>query len=209
MNCDPIARWYRWLEYLGFGQALERRRVAFLGDVSDARRVLLLGDGDGRFLVRLVDQNLKQHPGVEIDYVDVSGRMLELARERGGELGVTYHQADVLTMKLASGEYDLIVTHFFLDCFNERDAREVVTRVAQAARADARWLVSEFREAGWWARVILSGLYFFFRLTTGLRTHRLMDHRPLLERDGFRLSKQERARFGLLVSELWKRETRT
>ncbi len=50
VNCDRIARWYRWIEYAGFGRALERRREAFLDDVSDARRVLALGDGDGRAL---------------------------------------------------------------------------------------------------------------------------------------------------------------
>jgi len=43
MNWDSIARWYRWLEYLGFGRALEDRREAFLSDVADARRVLALG----------------------------------------------------------------------------------------------------------------------------------------------------------------------
>lgn len=205
MNCDPIARWYRWLEYLGFGGALERRRVAFLSDVKNARRALVLGDGDGRFLVRLAKQNFSYQPGVQIDYVDVSGRMLELARNRAGSDGVAYHLADARTMPLPSGEYDLIVTHFFLDCFDEKDAEALVERVARSARNDSRWLISEFHDSGWWARVILNGLYFFFRITTGLKTRRLVDHRPLLQRQGFRLVKTEPARFGLLVSELWER----
>jgi ubiquinone/menaquinone biosynthesis C-methylase UbiE len=201
VNCDRIARWYRWLEYLGFGRALERRRLAFLGNVKDARRVLVLGDGDGRFLVRLVEQNR----GASTDYVDVSGRMLELARARAGEAGVTYHQADALRILLPLAEYDLIVTHFFLDCFDERDAAVLVDRVARSARSDARWLISEFRQTAWWTRAVLNGLYFFFRVTTGLRTRQLVDHRPLLERNGFRLRKEETARFGLLASELWER----
>ncbi|HML18667.1 MAG TPA: class I SAM-dependent methyltransferase [Bryobacteraceae bacterium] len=205
MNCDPIARWYRWLEYIGFGRALERRRVAFLQDVKDAQRALVLGDGDGRFLVRLVDQNLRQHPGWAIDYVDVSGRMLELARARAGEQGVTYHQADALTMPLPEGEYDLIVTHFFLDCFDERDAQALVEKVARSARSDARWLISEFRETSWWSRWMLRGLYLFFRITTGLETRRLVDHWPLLKREGFRLQKQEPGVFGSVSSELWVR----
>jgi len=40
VNCDRIARWYRWIEYAGFGRALERRRKAFLTDIADARRGL-------------------------------------------------------------------------------------------------------------------------------------------------------------------------
>lgn len=201
MNCDAIARWYRWLEYIGFGGALQRRRLAYLRDVKNARRVLVLGDGDGRFLVRLVEQNR----GASIDYVDLSGRMLELARARAGDEGVTYHQADARTILLPEAEYDLIVTHFFLDCFDQPEAAELVQRVARSARRDARWLISEFREPGRWARVLLSGMYLFFRITTGLRTRRLVDHRPLLERNGFRLRKEETARFGLLASELWER----
>lgn len=185
---------------------MERRRLAFLPDVADARRALVLGEGDGRFLVRLVDQNLKHHPGVEIDYVDLSGRMLDLARARAGERGVRYHHADALTMSMPEAEYDLIVTHFFLDCFDERDTEALVVRVARAGQANARWLISEFRDPGRWARVVLSALYLFFRITTGLRTRRLIDYWPLLERQGFRLRKQESARFGLLVSELWARD---
>jgi ubiquinone/menaquinone biosynthesis C-methylase UbiE len=201
VNCDPIARWYRCFEYIGFGRALEKRRYAFLHDVAEARRALVLGDGDGRFLVQLVEQNR----GASIDYVDLSGRMLELARSRVGDR-VQYFQADALTFPLPEAEYDLIVTNFFLDCFDERDQAALVARVSRAAQADAQWLISEFREPTAWARWFVRSLYLFFKLTTGLRTSRLSDHRPLLEKFGFRMAKEERARFGLLASELWVRQ---
>ena len=205
MNCDPIAPWYRWFEYLGFGHELERRRTAFLPDIADARRILVLGDGDGRFLARLVHQNR----GAAIDYVDVSARMLALARARAGD-SVTYHHADARTIPLA--EYDLIVTHFFLDCFDPTDAEPLIERIANAASPHARWLISEFRQpgTGWraaWARVWLWTLYRFFRITTGLRTTTLVDHHPLLARAGFRIVRQQSSRFGLLASELWSRST--
>lgn len=200
MNCDPIARWYRWLEYLGFGRALERRRNAFLADATDARRALVLGEGDGRFLKKLVEHNRT----ASIDYVDLSIRMLELARRRAGDR-VNYHLADALTIALPDAEYDLIVTHFFLDCFDERDAAALVERIARTAKPRARWLVSEFRQPALWSRLLLGFLYWFFRVTTGLKTNRLVDHRPLLEGQGFRLMKEESARRGLLASELWTR----
>jgi len=199
VNCDRIARWYRWLEYAGFGGALQRRRVAFLKDLTDARRVLVLGDGDGRFLARLVEQT----PAASIDYVDLSGKMLALAKERAGAERVCYRQGDALKIPLAEGEYDLVCTHFFFDCLSDKDAAILVDRVAPALRREARWVISEFREAGWLGSIIVSGLYFFFQATTGLRTRRLVDHRALLSRRGFRLVKEDRGAFGLVASELW------
>jgi len=197
MNCDSIARWYRWLEYAGFGQALEWRRGAFLRDVGDARRVLALGDGDGRALVEL----LAAAPGARIDYVDMSARMLELARARAGTGRVTYVQADALITPLCEAEYDLIVTHFFLDCFDEGDQEMLARRIARAARPQARWVISEFRKPGW----LVWWLYVFFRVTTGLRTRRLADHHAALQRHGFRLERSEAAWRGRLASELWVR----
>ena len=49
MNCDPIARWYRWLEYGAFGLELEKCRNRFLDALDMPRRVLMAGEGDGRF----------------------------------------------------------------------------------------------------------------------------------------------------------------
>jgi SAM-dependent methyltransferase len=201
LNCDPIARWYRWLEYLGFGRALERRRNAFLSDVAGARRALVLGEGDGRFLARLAGEMFR-HPEATIDYVDLSPRMLELARSRAGDQ-VHYILGDARTIPLQPLEYDLIVTHFFLDCFNEQDAEVLIERIAAAAKPNACWLISEFHVANWWSRLLVAALYLFFRITTGLKTQRLIDHRPLLRQHGFTLEKKESARAGLLISELW------
>ena len=200
MNCDRIARWYRWFEYLGFGGELQRRRCRFLAQLKGVRRALVLGDGDGRFLARFAERNRY----ASADYVDLSPRMLALARHRAGNERIRYHNADALAAPLPQAEYDLIVTHFFLDCFNQRDAERLIDRAAAAARPRAVWLVSEFRARAW-TRPLLRGLYLFFHVTTGLKTRRLVDHRPLLERRGFRLEREETSRFGLLASELWVR----
>jgi ubiquinone/menaquinone biosynthesis C-methylase UbiE len=202
MNCDKIARAYRWLEYAAFGRALERRRFRFIAEAAGARRALLLGDGDGRFLARFAAAS-----GASIDYVDASTRMLELARRevlksRAGARCIAYRHADARTFPLAPAEYDLIVTHFFLDCFNASDLECLIARTALATQPGARWIVSEFRQPPW-ATPILSALYLFFRITTELTTRRLTDHRPLLMKYGFRLQCEETSRLGLLASELW------
>ena len=199
MNCDRIARCYRWLEYVAFGKELERRRFRFMKEASGATRALILGDGDGRFLARFAARS-----EASIDCIDSSARMLELARARAGDSRVRYSCGDALTLSFAPAEYDLIATHFFLDCFDERDLERLIERVAGAAQSDALWLISEFRQPRW-ATPLLKGLYLFFRVTTGLKTTRLIDHRPLLAKHGFRLKREETSRFGLLASELWTR----
>jgi ubiquinone/menaquinone biosynthesis C-methylase UbiE len=201
LNCDRIARLYRWLEYLSFGRELERRRFRHLRWVADSRHALILGGGDGRFLARFIRQN----PRARADYVDCSPRMLRLARSRAGGDRVSYRLSDARAVALAPYSFDLIVTNFFLDCFDETGAAEVVERAARAARPCAHWLVAEFRPVPW-AGFLLRVLYFFFRVTTGLKTLRLVDHHPLLARHGFRLEREERSWFGWLTSELWLRD---
>lgn len=80
MNFDPVARWYQWIEYAAFGRALERRRFVFLNRLADARRILILGEGDGRCLER----QLVTAPIADIDIVDSSARMIAIARKRTG-----------------------------------------------------------------------------------------------------------------------------
>ena len=185
MNCDGLACWYILLERAGFGRALEHRRTAFLDQVTTARRVLVLGDGDGRFLAAF----LRVNRSAEVDSVDSSA-------------AVRWQPPAV--------SYDLIVTHFFLDCFTDAELRPLVARLAAFATPDARWLVSDFRQpargpAAWHARAWIGGLYAFFRVATGLRVRRLPNHAAALAAAGFRLEGETLARWGLLTSQLWRR----
>jgi len=201
MNCDLIAPHYWWIERLGMGRALERRRRWFLPEIGNARRALVLGDGDGRFLREL----LRRNPVVRADYVDLSGRMLELARQKAGDERVNYQRADALTTAFSPAEYDLIATHFFFDCFGPSELDTLIGRIADVAKPGAQWIVSEFRTSNIPARLLVSALYLFFGITTGLKTRKLADHRPILRSQGFRLIKASHARGALVVSELWER----
>lgn len=206
MNCDPIARWYRWLEYAGFGRALEKRRLAFLTSLGEVRHALMLGEGDGRFLAAFLQHN--SH--ATVDYIDLSERMLDLAERRAGAARrVRFHRMDARQGPPGS-DYDLIVTHFFLDCFTQAELAPLINTLAAAALPGALWVVSEFRQpargpAAWRAWVWLRVLYAFFAIAARLPVRRLPDHHACLRDAGFRLRASRVANAGLLVSELWQR----
>lgn len=190
MNCDPIARWYRWLEYAAFGGALRRRREAFLFELGNPARVLVLGDGDGRFLQLFT----ALYPQARVDAIDSSQRMIELARIRAPQ--ATFYLSDAREFDFKE-EYDLAVAHFFFDCFETAELRMLLARI----RAK-RWLVSEFQSKPWcWP--VVRGLYLFFRIATGLRVTKPPAHRAQLSSLGYRLAAEQPALGGLLVSELW------
>src|SRR5262249_1979676 len=158
-----------------FGSRLQQARAAFVRQIRPPRRVLVLGEGDGRFL----SEFLKWHPNTDIDCIDASERMIELARERTAEHNIRFTCLDLRTTELPANSYDLVVTHFFLDCFPEQTLSEVIGRLAQAAAPEAEWLIAEFQEpAGGWLRLprkwLIRLMYLFFRAVTGIEAHQLV-----------------------------------
>ncbi len=142
---DRVARPYRWLEYCSFGPALARCRRTHLAKLSDARHALVLGDGDGRFLAALLAANSL----LTADVVDSSERMLQLLERRVRHLGpeasrrISLHHADALAWQ-PPRQYDLIVSHFFLDCFFPQQLDCLLDRIVPHAAPGARWVISEF-----------------------------------------------------------------
>jgi SAM-dependent methyltransferase len=208
---DRLAPLYRWLEWATYGGLLQWCRTAHLAELADRRRALVVGDGDGRFLAAL----LRANRAVTADSVDASPRMIALARREvarvpGGSDRVRFLVADVRTDPLPAAGYDLVVTNFLLDCFPADQLKGVVQRLSRAAAPRARWVVGDFAEpAGRWrraaARLVLAGMYAFFRAATGIPARRLVNPDPLLAAEGFvPLSRRERLG-GFLVSTLWDR----
>lgn len=205
MNCDFIARWYRYAEYLTLGKALENRRREYLNRMVTAKYALLLGDGDGRFTAEFLEANRT----ARVDSLDLSKNMLKLAARRIAALpfpapAVRLLQADALTFPFEA-RYDLVVTHFFLDCFSDFQIQPLVARIARAMTPDARWIVSEFRTPNLAAAIIVKVLYLAFRVLTGSRVQRLPDYPGALAAHGFERLASKTALGGLISSEFWQR----
>ena len=209
---DKLATPYRWMEYLSFGRALERCRFHFLPQLHDRRNALLLGDGDGRFTAAL----LQSVPDVKAVAVDGSPAMLRALSARCASDRVTTVCADLRCglPESAKRPADLIATHFFLDCLSDAEVERVVDDVTACAEPDALWVISEFHvpQRGWirlpsWMAV--RSLYLAFGLLTGLRTRRLPAYGEVLRWYGWRMSQDTLRVGGLLVSQVWVRDTRS
>ncbi len=210
MSFDALAPWYRTLEWIAFGDDLQRCRVACLGEIAAPKHVLIVGEGNGRFLREL----LRLHPDVEVDCVDASERMLQLARQRvSDELGdwgerVRFLHRDVTLWSPPERRYDLVVTHFVLDCFAGAQLAAVVKKLGCSATDDANWLLADFcvpssgtarfRARGW-----LAAMYLFFRITARIQASALSDPTPYLRAEGFVLARRDFFRRGIAKSELW------
>lgn len=208
-NFDGLARWYHVLELSTFGVELDRARMAHVQQLADCRDVLLLGDGDGRFLKRL----LTVSPNCRVRSIDASAEMLKMSAARlspADRARVTFEQADATTAELPTFAYDGVATVFFLDCFTGDETAALVGRISNALRPGGTWVFADFaipargpqRIA---AQAITGLLYAFFRWRTGIAAHRLPDSEGLIAQAGLTPIASEKFLFGLLKSIAFRR----
>ena len=208
-NFDRVARLYRWSEYLALGRLLEHIRFHFLPQLQGCTNALILGDGDGRFLARLMQQN----PALHATAVDTSATMLHLLRRRCMQSAPaaatrlsTIHRSALEVD--APPHTDLIVTHFLLDCLTQPQVDAFAQRLGEQVQRGCLWVVSDFevprhpllRPLG---AAYIRTLYLAFRVLTGLRVTHLPDPQSALTAAGFsRIERHERLG-GLVYTELW------
>jgi len=207
MSFDRLARTYRALELLLAGSLLQRCRTAYLPQTSHVRHALICGEGPGRYLVEFA----KSNPDARITCLDASQAMLAAAKKHCLAVGVNpdriqFTQCDLRHWSASAGPFDLIATHFFLDCFPPDQLKEVIRRITAAP--DALWVLADFCEPdhGWRrvrARVILALAYLFFRVATKLPASHLTAPDAFLEEEGFRLCQRRVLNCGLLHADLW------
>lgn len=201
MNYSAVAKVYRIIEYVAFGVLLQRVREWCLDFSECAGKVLIVGDGDGRFLEAL----LEKYPNVEVDYLEPSAGMMEQARARvGNEYSVNWISEELEEWGGAS-EYDMVVAHYVLNAM-EPSFREGFQRaLVRQTKVGGLVAVSDFSAPSTWVDSVLHCLMqCFFKLAIG---------QPCwsTERDdsAFRLSDctlvQEKLwRGGWLYSQIWK-----
>jgi ubiquinone/menaquinone biosynthesis C-methylase UbiE len=199
------------MELVLAGEKLQRCRTAFLDRIPPPETILICGEGNGRFLLEC----RRAWQQARVVCADASGRMLSVAKRRlvrhgFGNDGIEFLQADVLEWSPPKETFDLIITHFFLDCFRAEQLQAIIAKLATAARPKAAWLLADFQapESSLQrirARMILKAMYLFFRIATRLPARALTPPAPFLAENQFVLCERRVSEWGLLHSDLWKR----
>ena len=186
-----------------------------LPHVGDCRRVLIVGDGDGRFLAAL----LRAVPQAIVDSLDISPKMIDLAKRRIADMAgaldrVQFTVGDIRADPLPGTAYDLIVTNFLLDCFPADELEQVINRLSDVSTPNGKWIVGDFEmPKGFWsrtaARIALAGMYAFFRIVTRIPARKLVDPSPMLSLRGWQRTIELSCQSGVLVSRWWVRQSQS
>ena len=172
------------------GRSLESLRTCFLGhpEVCHARRVLILGEGDGRFLQAALPRMLE----AEFTVVESSPRMLEVATERlGADMTdrVRFLCMDARDFHEQGEIFDGVVMHCFLDLFSGQTLEQHLPRwIRHVPVGGWAWIGDyvEPKSLGWrWLQLRL--LYGFFRVIVGIEAKHVHEPGPLMQAGGFEL----------------------
>lgn len=207
-----LARHYALLEHLAFGPRLQQARVAYVNRLAGLETILILGEGDGRFLESL----LRVNSHARITCIDASPGMTDRARGRiettypNHNYNIDWQCRDALETTWETGTFDAIVTLFFLDCFTGKDAGRLIRKLGPTARPGCLWLWTDFvqPEDRWpavYARTYQHLLFRFFRWRTGIGARGLPPMQEMMQRDGWHRSAQRQTLFGTIESAVWER----
>jgi ubiquinone/menaquinone biosynthesis C-methylase UbiE len=206
---DNVARVYRVLEHAAFGRTLQRARVAHIDRLRHCADILILGDGDGRFLSAL----MTAAPTARAHCIDASPAMQALAAARLGAVDrarVTFECADARNVDLGARTFDAVVTMFFFDCFVDVDVQAMVTSLLPRLRPGGMWLFADFAIpprglARLHARLVVGALHAFFRWQAGIAARLLPASPAILESTGLHCSAHSTFRAGLVESVVYAR----
>ncbi len=209
-----LAQVYEGLERTIFSGLLTRARNACLSDLGEADAILILGEGDGRFLLSL----LTHHPRAHVTVLENSAGMIRRAEARvrahlpDACARVTWWHQDALTTPLPAAHYDAVVTLFFLDVFSETMLRLLVPNLSRSLKPGGRWLVTDFAAphtlSGWvqpYSRVLVALMYTFFRFQTALPAKTVVPPQPFLQACGLEPVRTQNFRGGFVYTQIWRK----
>ena len=172
---DVVANVYDSLAKIFIGNSLRESQKYFLKKIPANASVLIAGGGTGWILEEIT----RVHPqGLCIDYVDISAKMITKARNRfTGNNEVHFVQQSILDFA-NNTKYDVIITPFFLDNFNEATLQKVFTLLDQKLKPEALWIHTDFQENNkiiYWQKALLFIMYSFFRIACNIEATWLPD----------------------------------
>ena len=207
VNFSKITPFYDLLGTVTFGGHLQKSQIYALELYPESvDSILIIGGGTGKFLIELIKHLKFNH----LVYLDISPAMINSAKQK-----IAKYSPESLTKvefilggenKIPNQEFELIVTHYFLDCLTPETYSETVEKLNRCLKQDGVWSMVDFynAERNPIREQLISLLYCFFRITCNLPTDKLIDFDIWFEKN-MRCVKSKEFAGGLLKSSLYKK----
>ena len=188
---DKIAIAYGFLEKALFGSNLQEMRCRYLNRIEDFKEILLVGEGCGFFLRKLLGVNT----GATVTVVESSENMIKQAKSRvlhKDRKRVVFCHA-TLEQFVSTRKFDAACTFFFWDCFPENQMKAMLPRLLDCLEPDGLLINADFvdplpsvgRRFKTSHFILLRILYGFFGFATGIESTRVFEIEPVALGNGF------------------------
>ena len=188
---DKVAIAYGVLEKALFGSSLQLMRCRYLNQIEDSKEILLVGEGCGFFLKKLLEVNAE----AMITVVEPSENMINQAASRvphKDRKRVVFCNA-AFGQFVPAGTFDAACTFFFWDCFRENQTKALLPRLLNCLEPDGLLINADFVEPSSSSGrrfkishfILLRILYGFFGFATGIESTRVFEIEPVALGNGF------------------------
>jgi len=202
-NYNNSAWFYDRLSALVYGKALIKAQVYLLEFIEPGNKILLVGGGTGRILEEIA----KTYPsGLEITYVEIAPKMVELSKERNCGRNAVIFITDAVENVNLSDDFDVVFTPFLFDNFKEENFQKLFAHIHQSLKSGGLWLNTDFQLTGkWWQHILLRSMFIFFRLICKIEGNRLPDIKKCFADHGYGLIDEQTFYGEFILSSAYRR----
>ena len=119
-----------------------RRRVIELAELRGDEDILDAGCGTGLTTLRIAEQ----HPGCRVYGIDLSPKMIEVARNDAAERGldVDLRTGSITDLPYPDAAFDVVLTNIMFHHLDLAEKRLAVAEIARVLKAGGRYVSAEF-----------------------------------------------------------------
>lgn len=175
-NYNAIANIYDFLSRIVFQKSIVHAQVFLLKYIPEKSRVLIVGGGTGWILEEL---SKIYTTGIEITYVEKSGRMIALSKQKNIQHNSIEFINEGIEEFSTEKKFDVVFTAFLFDNFQPEKIEFVFAKLNQLLNSGGVWLYADFKNdkinSAWWQKFLLKTMYLFFKITCNIETQKLID----------------------------------
>ncbi|WP_259068231.1 class I SAM-dependent methyltransferase [Mucilaginibacter sp. X4EP1] len=203
-NYNNSAWFYDRLSRLVYGKALIKAQVYLLRYIPTDTNILIVGGGTGWIL----EEISVIHPaGLTITYVEVAPAMMALSKKRQTAKNQVSFINQAVEEVLLEPVYDVIITPFLFDNFQEQTLEKVFEHLHQSLKLGGMWLNTDFQLTGkWWQRVLLRSMFLFFKILCNIEASSLPDIDSQYKKHHYQSVSKNTFYGDFIVAEVYKKE---